>query len=93
METKTLTVTNFRVENKPEGFNVTLITQALEVQLRGPADAIADLKASDVTVVVDLASITQGGTVKVKATIVCNDQQIGAIYDPEKPYMVSATIS
>jgi YbbR domain-containing protein len=93
LATKTLTVTKFSVVNKPEGYNVTLITQALEVQLRGPADVIAALKASDVTVVVDLASITQGGTVKVKATITCEDAAVGAIYDPEKPYMVSATIS
>lgn len=91
--TKAVTVTKFSVINKPEGYDVTLITKALEVQLRGPASDINNLKASDVTVIVDLANITQGGTVKVKATIECADQDVGAIYDPEKPYMVSATIS
>lgn len=88
LATKTLTVTNIQALNVPEGLKAELITQKLEVLLRGPQDQIDQLTEEDVTVNVDF-SASQAGTVKVNAVIVTNAEGVGAV----GAYTVSATLS
>lgn len=85
--TKTLTVSNIKVINVPEGLAAELLTKALEIQIRGPKANIEKLKDSDITVNVDFTG-TQTGTVKVKAVIVSSDPDVGAVGS----YTVSANV-
>lgn len=88
LTTRTMTVKNIQVINVPAGMKVDLITQALEVQLRGPEEKLNTLTEADISVVVDFTA-TEEGTVKIKATIKCTDSQVGAVGS----YTVSATVS
>lgn len=87
LATTTLKVTNFRLINVPKGLNVELITQALEVQLRGPKSQIDQLEASGVVALIDMTD-AQAGTVKVNAQITSDAKDVGAV----GTYPVSATV-
>lgn len=87
LATKTLTVKNIAAVNIPEGFDVSVITKALEVTVRGPKEKIEKLTDADVFVTVDFTA-TETGTVKLKAQISCTDPELGAV----GPYTVSATV-
>lgn len=87
LETKTLTVTEFKTVNVPEGQEVDLITQALEIKMRGPKDKIEELTEEAITITVDFAE-AQTGTVKVKAQIASSVTEVGAV----GVYTVSATL-
>lgn len=85
--TKTLTVTEITAINVPEGMKVEMITEALEIQLRGPESQIENLKAEDITVTVDFTG-AQPGTVKLKPEIAGSTPEVGAV----GTYTVSATV-
>ena len=87
LATKTLKVTNFKLINVPKGLNVKLITQALEVQMRGPKGQITRLEAKDLVAIVDMTDV-QIGTVKVNAQITGDNPDVGAV----GIYPVSATV-
>lgn len=84
---RTLTVKNIQAVNLPQGINVELITQALEVTVRGPKAKIEALTEEAITVTVDLTN-TETGTLKLKAQIDCGDPELGAV----GTYTVSATV-
>lgn len=88
LATKTLTVRNIRAVNVPAGFSVDLITQALEIQVRGPKAKIDALNEENISVTVDFTAAEEG-TVKLKVTVDCGDPEIGAVGGP---YTVSATV-
>ena len=88
LATKTLTVTNFKTVNVPKGYTAKLITQVLEVQIRGPQETIDTLESSELTALVDFKD-AQSGMVKVKAEITSDIVDIGAV----GTYTVSATVS
>ena len=60
LDTTKLTVNQFRITNKPQGMMYEGIPSSMTVELRGPKDQIRKIKASDVTIVVDLKN-TQAG--------------------------------
>lgn len=80
LKTKTFNVTNIVPVNVPEGMEVELTAQVLEVTMRGPAELIDRMKDSDLTAEVDFTD-AQEGTAKVKATIVTAEEfkQVGAL--------------
>ncbi len=87
LATKSLTVKNIKAANVPEGLEVDLITQVLDIQMRGPADKMEALKDTDITVTVDFAN-AQIGTATVKADIRASVADVGAV----GAYQVTATV-
>ena len=85
--TRTVTVTNIAAVNVPAGLEAELLTQALEIQVRGPEDKIEALDPATLRVTVDFTE-TEMGAVKLKAEIVSDDPEIGAVGS----YTVSATV-
>lgn len=87
LETKTFSVKNIQAVNLPAGFTAELITQALEVTIRGPKAKIEQLTEENITVTLDLSE-AEAGTVKRNAQIDCGDPELGAV----GTYSVSATV-
>ena len=87
LATKTLTVKNIAAVNVPQDFDVALITKALEITVRGPKGKIEKLTDEEILVTVDFTA-TETGTVKLKAQIICDDPELGAVGS----YTVSATV-
>lgn len=87
LATKTLTVKNITAINVPQGIDVSVITKALEITVRGPKEKVEKLTDADVLVTVDFTA-TETGTVKLKAQISCSDPELGAVGS----YTVSATV-
>lgn len=85
---KTFEITDFRTANVPEGLEAVLITQRKEVTLRGPADQIQSLTASDIWMEADFSG-EQAGTVTVNGRVIIEKYPgIGAV----GTYEVSATL-
>ena len=84
---KELTVRNIQAINIPQGLDVQLITQQLELTLRGPKDIIETITEENVTVTVDFSQ-EQAGTASVKAVISVNVDGVGAV----GTYNVTATV-
>lgn len=87
LDTKTVTVDKIQAVNVPAGLEADLITQVLEINLRGPKDKLADITAENVKVTVDFTDIPTG-TATVKANIEINVDGIGAM----GAYQVAATL-
>lgn len=68
LSTRTFTIENIQVINVPEGLEVELTTQALEIVLRGPSAEMIAISAEDITVTVDFTG-AEIGTVNRKVTI------------------------
>ena len=86
---KTFNVTNIQAINVPEGLEVDMITQALEVTVRGEIDLVKAMKESDLTVIVDFTG-AQIGTATMKAEVAISKafSAVGAV----GTYQVSATL-
>jgi len=80
LKTKKLEVSNIQLVNVPEGMETELVTQVLEIKLRGPANVIKKLKAENVTVTVDLTE-AQAGSDKYAVQIQLPEDfsQVGAL--------------
>lgn len=89
LATRELVVDQFRIINVPEGMEAELITERINVSLRGPSSVIAKLTAEDVLVVVDFTG-AEADTATFKATIVFPEgfETVGAL----GAYTVSATV-
>ena len=87
--TKSFNVKKFTVVNVPEGLEAEMITQTLEVKVRGPIALVDTMKASDISVTVDFTG-AQIGTATVKANVTIADAYaaVGAL----NAYSVSATL-
>jgi hypothetical protein len=75
---KELVVQNIRAINIPQGLEVQLITQQLELLLRGPKAVIESVTEENVTVTVDFSQ-QQSGTTSVKAQITVDVEGVGAV--------------
>lgn len=73
LKIKELSLTDIRCQNVPEGMQVELLTQALNVKIRGAAGQIDKLTADDITVLVDFTGASVG-TTTVKAQIVLDER-------------------
>lgn len=72
LRTVKMTVGDIRIIGLPEGLEAELITQQLEVTIRGLAEQIMGLRATDLTVTVDLSNaqvgtFTQGVTITISS--------------------------
>ena len=85
-----LVVDQFKIINVPEGMEAELITERLNVSLRGPSSVISKLTAEDVLVVVDFTG-AEADTATFKAAIVFPEgfETVGAL----GAYTVSATVN
>ena len=86
---KKFSVTDIQAINVPEGMEVDMITQAIEVTVRGPADLIAAMTVEDLTATVDFAD-GQPGTTTERVTIITGERfkEVGAVGS----YSVSVTL-
>lgn len=82
LETKRFSITNISLINVPAGHNAKLITQAIDVTLRGSSDVISKIKSNNIRAVVDLADIgsTKGAIQPTAKIIVDGYTGVGAIY-------------
>lgn len=87
LNTKSLVVTNIQAINVPAGLEVDLITQILEIQIRGPKAVVEKVEATDIKVTVDFAN-EQKGTATVKAEITISAEGVGAV----GVYNITATL-
>ena len=70
LETKRFSITNITLTNVPAGHNAKLITQAIDVTLRGSSDVIKEIKANNIRAVVDLTDVgTTTGNIQPTAKI------------------------
>ena len=84
---KEITVRNIQAVNIPRGMEVQLITQQLELTMRGPKHLIDSITEENITVTVDFSQ-EQIGTASVKAVITVNVDGVGAV----GTYKVTATV-
>ena len=89
LKTKVLNITKIQAVNVPEGMEVDMITQALEITVRGPSLLIDAITEKDVTVTVDFAN-AQPGTATMRATVTFGStfSDAGTVGS----YVVSATL-
>lgn len=73
---KTFSVNNIVLENIPQGMEAELITQLLEVKLRGPAGLMESITEADIKAVVDLSQAS-AVTDKFAVQIVLDSEFIG----------------
>ena len=89
LSTKDFLIRKINVVNVPEGLEVELITQELNLRVRGPVDQIAKLTADDVMVVVDFTNAEIGtATFPVRAVFTDGFRDVGVL----KSESVSASV-
>lgn len=87
--TDTFHVTRIVPQNVPDGFEVDMITQALEVTIRGPKEIVEKMVDSDITAYVDFTGAEAGtATMKVTFSVDSAYEAVGAVGS----YSVSATL-
>lgn len=86
---RSFNVTEITPINVPEGMEVDMITEALEVKIRGPRSLMSKMKETDISITVDFSG-AQLGTSTIKAVIAISSQygEAGAV----GTYSVSATL-
>lgn len=72
LDTEVFAVTNIRPVNPPDGFDVEVVTQNVLVTVRGPAEELARIDASQLRVVADLSGVTTEGNQRVQAQVYLN---------------------
>ena len=88
LEIRAYNVTNFRMDNVPAGMTAQIITRMLNVKVRGVANVLDKLTASDIVVVVDFEG-AEPGSVRLAATIEINGfETVGAV----ETYSVMANV-
>ena len=73
LATKTFIVTNIKAGNVPVDMEAEVLTQSMQVTLRGPKALISLLTPDDLVIVVNLAD-AQPGTFTVKGSVVLSSQ-------------------
>ena len=89
LATKTFTVTNIKTGNIPVNMEAEVLTQSMQVTLRGPKAMISLLTPEDLTVMVNLAN-AQPGTFTVKGSVMLASQYSAC--GPIKMDSVSVTL-
>ena len=70
MSTNRLSVTNIRTQNVTEGYVASILTQSLDVTVRGSSADISQLKADNIWIVADLSDLgNAAGTFSVDARV------------------------
>lgn len=89
LATKSFNIKDISAVNIPAGLRVDLITKALQVTVRGPADTVKDMTEADLSVTVDMTE-AKAGTATMKADVVISEAfpGVGAV----GTYQVSAKL-
>jgi len=87
---KKLNVTDITAINVPEGLEVDMITQQLEIKVRGPIALVETMKETDITVTVDFANAALG-TATMRADVTINSSSFTGV-GIVSSYQVSATL-
>ena len=89
LQIKNLGVTNIEPINVPEGLEVDMITQKLEIKIRGPIAMVQKIKPDDISITVDFANAELGtATIRADVTINSTFKDVGIV----GTYQVSATL-
>ena len=87
--TKTFSVDKFTATNLPEGLQSTVLTQKVEITIRGPKTSMAGVSLADIVATVDYTG-QDAGTVTVPLTITVNGHDdVGAV----GKYSISVTLA
>ena len=90
LDTEVFAVSNIRTTDPPEGYRVDVVTQSVLVTVRGPAEELARIDASQILVVADLSKVTNEGAQLVPVRVYLNGSDtVGVIRD----YTISVNIS
>ena len=83
LETRAFSVSNISPIGLSSGQRFSLITNSVDVLLRGPAAELEQVMAEDIRLVVDLTQFTSNGMYKVDALVfVDGHEQVGAVGSP-----------
>ena len=86
---RTLSISEIEAINVPEGLEAEMITQKLEIKIRGPIALVERIRASDIKVTVDFAEAEMGtATMRADVTIDSKFLDVGIV----GTYQVSATL-
>lgn len=93
ISTDMLSTKNIQIANKPDGYDVSIITESLVVTLRGTEANLDAVKPEDIIVTADLSDIENTGNISVKATVSIGGGLMGvdAIGDYKITIVVSKT--
>lgn len=89
LEKKEIEVSNIQTLNVPQGMEADVLTKKLAITVRGPAEQITGLRASDITVQVNLAQVNGAEMVEPVITISDKFPDVG----PVGKYSVSVTVA
>lgn len=91
LSTKKLSASNIQVSNVTEGYAADIITQSLDITLRGNAAALDDVAEENIRIVADLSDLgeTTGSFTVAAKVLVDGFGDVGAVGD----YKVSVTLS
>lgn len=90
LDTEVFAVNNIRTTNPPEGYTADLVTQSVLVTVRGPAEDLANVDASQIRVVANLSGVTTEGNQQVLARVYLDGTgTVGVIGE----YSISVNIS
>jgi len=87
-----LSASNIETTNAPAGFNTTLITESLDVTIRGSADQIKTISADNIRIVADLSDLEGNtGYFSIPARVIIDgaSENVGAVGE----YKVTVSIS
>ena len=89
LRVKTMSITEITAINVPEGLEAEMITQKLEIKVRGPIVLIERIRATDIHVTVDFSNAELGtATMRADVTIDSKFVDVGVVGN----YQVSATL-
>lgn len=69
LDSEVFAVSNIRTTPPPDGYTADIVTQSVLVTVRGPAEELAKIDASQLRVVADLSNVTTQGTIQVPARV------------------------
>lgn len=80
LDTTKLSVSDIRITDEPAAYSTQVITQTMDITLRGDAKQIAMVTANDIRIEASLADVSSEGAIEVKAKVLIdNYPDIGAI--------------
>ena len=82
LDTEVFAVSNIRTIRAPEGSVPNVVTQSVLVTVRGPAEDLANIDASQIQIVADLSNVTTLGSSRVSAQVYLNaTSTVGVVGD------------
>ena len=72
LDTEVFAVSNIQTIYPPDGYNVDVVTQSVLVTVRGPAEDLARIDASQIRIVADLSDVTTLGSSRVPVQVYLN---------------------